>query len=82
LAKKTRQNVIPIQISGEKSLFSQKRVANISPSSNSLGESVANSLSIGYTFNGPVQNYRQFLLKSGFGGLPLLLSYKIDFFFY
>ncbi len=52
--------MIPIQISGEKSLFSQKLVANISPSSNSFGESVATGLSIGYTFNGPVQNCRQF----------------------
>ncbi len=52
--------MIPIQISGEKSLFSQKRVANISPSSNSFGEGVATGLSIGYTFNGPVQNCPQF----------------------
>jgi hypothetical protein len=52
--------MIPIQISGEKSLLSQNRVANISPSSNSFGESVATGLSIGYTFNGSVQNCHQF----------------------
>jgi hypothetical protein len=58
--EKIAKNVIPIQISGEKSPFSQKSVANISPSSNPFGESVTTCLSIGYRLNGSVQNCRQF----------------------
>lgn len=75
---KIRQKVTLIQISGEKPLFFQKRVAKFLRALIFLGESDITSLCIGYTFNDPIQSCRRWSrnLPSGLATAATLQNWK------